>query len=67
MTSPCMDCLERNIGCHGKCEQYAAYRDKRDAINQAIYEAKEREDIVIQNHINLNKKRYGTRYKRRQG
>lgn len=66
-TSPCLNCLERYIGCHGQCDRYATFRNKRDEINQAKYDEKAREDIEIQNRINMNKKRYGTRYKRRQG
>ena len=66
-TSPCLNCLERNIGCHGQCDRYAAFRDKRNEINQAKYEALEKDDIEIQHRIKTNRKRFGTRYKRRQG
>lgn len=24
--SPCKECTERSIGCHGKCEKYKKYR-----------------------------------------
>ena len=24
---PCRDCKERNPGCHGKCERWAAYKE----------------------------------------
>lgn len=26
MKSPCYKCEERHIGCHGKCEKYAAFK-----------------------------------------
>lgn len=30
MKSPCYGCQDRALGCHGKCEQYAEYRVKKD-------------------------------------
>lgn len=33
MTVPCYQCQERQIGCHAKCERYAEYRAKVDALN----------------------------------
>ena len=27
MKTPCADCTEREVGCHGKCERYQAYRE----------------------------------------
>jgi len=30
--SPCKNCPDRQAGCHGKCEKYAAFRAKVDAI-----------------------------------
>lgn len=29
--SPCKDCPDRETGCHGKCEKYAAFRAECDA------------------------------------
>ena len=29
--SPCLDCADRAIGCHGKCEKYWAFRAAADA------------------------------------
>lgn len=28
MSAPCKDCGTRRIGCHGRCEKYAAFRAK---------------------------------------
>lgn len=39
MTAPCKDCKRREIGCHGKCEEYAAFRARI-----ALEIAKRRED-----------------------
>jgi len=30
-TSPCLDCVERVVGCHGKCESYATFRNEYEA------------------------------------
>lgn len=30
--SPCKDCPDREIGCHGKCERYQEYATKRAAF-----------------------------------
>lgn len=27
--SPCYNCPDRQVGCHGKCERYLAYAEKR--------------------------------------
>lgn len=29
-TTPCKDCENRQFGCHGKCEKYAAFRAKKE-------------------------------------
>lgn len=28
--SPCRDCEDRFVGCHGKCEHYLKYREFKD-------------------------------------
>lgn len=33
MTQPCYHCPDREMGCHGRCERYAAYRAKLDEAN----------------------------------
>lgn len=39
--SPCMkdggDCAERCAGCHGKCERYIAWKERRDTAVHAYY------------------------------
>lgn len=30
--SPCKDCHDRVVGCHGKCEKYSAYRVEVDKL-----------------------------------
>ena len=31
MNVPCRDCTDRELGCHGKCERYMAYREELNA------------------------------------
>lgn len=52
MKQPCYQCPDREMGCHGRCERYKAYRAEVDAIKakrkaesdivDAIQEAKRR-------------------------
>lgn len=30
MISPCMDCPDRVVGCHGRCERYKAFQAERE-------------------------------------
>lgn len=30
--APCKGCEERHVGCHSKCEKYAAFLERRKAI-----------------------------------
>jgi len=32
MKQPCYKCPDREFGCHGRCEQYKAYRAEMDAL-----------------------------------
>lgn len=32
--NPCYGCQDRAIGCHSKCERYAAFREKLDRYNE---------------------------------
>lgn len=45
-TSPCKECEEREVGCHGRCEKYQAYRSELDKVTQVIREQKEAEAVT---------------------
>lgn len=50
MTAPCRNCTDRNIGCHGQCEKYAAYRaimDKEKVRRQYESNANQATTIAI--------------------
>lgn len=39
MKGPCLNCPDREIGCHGSCEKYAAFKDlKRQETHARIHE-----------------------------
>lgn len=41
--SPCCGCVppERNAECHAKCVKYLEWKEKKNRINQEIYEYKD--------------------------
>ena len=36
--TPCFECEERYLGCHGKCEKYQAFTKERNSKKQKRYE-----------------------------
>lgn len=54
--APCMTCTDRFLGCHGKCEQYQAFRKERDRLNDKKYK---RQDLFFGSQ-NVTKKRRNT-------
>lgn len=40
LLSPCIDCKERSVGCHGSCEGYQTYRKSLDELNLNIKKQK---------------------------
>lgn len=51
MKAPCRDCEEREIGCHGKCEEYRRYKIKHYAESIYEYRNKMREKIADNVHF----------------
>lgn len=37
MQVPCLDCPDRAVGCHGKCERYKAWQEYKEADALAAY------------------------------
>ena len=62
--NPCKDCTERTIGCHGKCEKYAEWVKKENAISDKIATAKTRRN-EIEGYFEKKKKRLDRLSKRR--
>ena len=42
-TSPCKECTERKVGCHGECAKYEEFVAQKNAFNDKIYEEKRKE------------------------
>lgn len=38
MERPCLNCMERILGCHSKCSKYLNFKDKLDEIRSKKYE-----------------------------
>ena len=55
MGSPCKGCERRELGCHGKCEDYKAYREDRDRMNANRYETLENQ--FYNNHKGQTRRR----------
>lgn len=65
--SPCMECADRETGCHGRCERYRAYQEIRtDALKQkrkyqeiaeAIYESMSRTNKSQRNRHGIDRRR----------
>ena len=43
--TPCKDCSERKLGCHGKCERYKLWGEECASLRNKIYNEKGKEDI----------------------
>ena len=44
--SPCLNCPDRTIGCHSKCELYADFRARLDDLNNKKAETKNQTRMV---------------------
>lgn len=47
MRSPCMGCCEREIGCHGSCGKYLAFRAQCEAAKRARQKESDVVDYVV--------------------
>lgn len=54
--SPCMDCRDRAVGCHGRCERYKEWKGERDALLEVVNREKQKRDLAT-NYIRHNKRR----------
>lgn len=44
--APCIDCTEREIGCHARCERYGAYARERSSERDRIIREREKDDVI---------------------
>lgn len=38
MISPCKDCEDRTVGCHGSCERYKRYTEEQERIRDLMHQ-----------------------------
>lgn len=59
-TPPCLDCPDRQIGCHAVCEAYKAFRSALDDYNETVRDAlkadRQVESRMIQRNIKNRQK-----------
>lgn len=44
--SKCLDCKDRHVGCHSKCEKYKAFRKALDEYREQVREDKGIDQLV---------------------
>lgn len=57
----CLNCEERHIGCHSKCEKYKKFRQRIDNIKEAKIEEKKqnRSSVTLARNLKRKMKRQG--------
>lgn len=62
---PCVNCPDREIGCHGHCEKYLEYCRQKDVLIKAYIAKKkgenEADELLIKGKIRNMKKQKGNR------
>lgn len=53
----CLNCKERELGCHGNCERYIDYAKNRAVINELKKEDKKFDDYLFNAMQNMKNKR----------
>ena len=48
MKSPCKDCTNRAVGCHGICAEYKSYKEYNDNRNNSMKVDKELDGFLVQ-------------------
>lgn len=56
LTNSCKGCIERYVGCHGKCEKYSEFKNKVKEINDSIKKENKVTNFKIEAEVNTLKK-----------
>ena len=53
VVAPCKGCIDRKVGCHGKCEKYTAWSNSRQKVIKAEHDERARHNWMwkSENHI----------------
>ena len=54
--SPCKDCKDRYVGCHGTCSRYNNWNNTRLEEKEKIINMKDQESLIIGYEINRARK-----------
>lgn len=46
MITPCLDCTEREAGCHAQCKRYKEWKEETDAEKAEIYKKKNADHVI---------------------
>lgn len=49
--SPCKDCPDREVGCHGKCEKYINYQKENSEVKKYIAKEKKKNNVLNSHQI----------------
>lgn len=58
LSAPCQDCERREIGCHGKCEDYKKFSDYAKKVNHKVRSEKEIDNLLFEHQQYFRKKVY---------
>jgi len=60
ITNPCGNCTRRQLGCHGKCEDYKEWKSAMDEYNYAMKRHKHYDEEITKYEIegHLRRKRH---------
>lgn len=61
MKVPCLLCERRTVGCHGKCDEYKAFRTKLDTINEENRADTDVRQYLAEKHAKMKRKFYRER------
>ena len=56
MTAPCKGCEKRAPGCHGPCERYKAFKEKKEAENNWLREMNQSAQVNRTKYDPISKK-----------
>ena len=56
MTSPCLGCTDRHLGCHSKCGRYLAWCSVREKEKEKVRKEKEKDAMFMEHLIRTKNK-----------
>lgn len=47
VSSPCKDCVDREVGCHSTCARYIKFQKDKEEYNKKVREARKKESDIV--------------------